>query len=980
MQADTKARKYSRIIWDNLFLITKNYFHNLSAVSSSKTENNFSFEAVFLFGLFPILFPIILVVDIFSILFVPGLHLFRPLFKAGWKYALISAIGVTLAVSIITQYVFFIYSYQYKAFDLFLEEEPRTYIQVKAESTTIYTDFPLFHYFDRVAQLAIEDMNLTENFLQHDIFFKRGTFTTDYDPLTQVSSLPNAPLIGTEGKLRDFIYTHIANGTVPSLLNETLVLMTSDYYEHSSIRVNSTLKLYIPVSLSKESSFSDPGAQTTIKVTGIVFLDQIPEYHITGTDRTIPLETILELEGNLAFISDWYASANILDNIAKTYNLADLSDDLFYDISKIDSFKLEKEISQIKQISLKLKEWYSRLSNYQNIDINSFLVDLLEQFRDEYNLYQIFMFSFLVPIIALTTILTSYASNLVKKKRERQLTILTERGTSRAEMGFYLVLESLIMGIVALVMGIIIGIPFAGLLTRSSGFLTFGNTAIQLQIQTTSIVVSLIGSIIAILSIQILNIILLTKKRSVEDYGHVEKSLPHLYRYWIDVILIGFGVLMWIVYRIPALSSYKNLTSKYIGIPATFFMLFGLTLFLQRLFPLFAKWLAVLGHFLRKDLFVLGMKELHRYQKTFVQSSIILTLSFSIVFSSLVVPTTYQDFNITGAYYDVGADISVRNFPVDNNYLLSKLENVSNIDSITYVKLVNLIDVSGDISISYSVLALDPESFVKTAYFRKDFASTDLISLLNHLNSSTDVLVQRDELKAMNQQIGQQLTLTYRAYNETNRQLTGSPFFNDNLTVNIVADFFYWPVLLQEISTSNARSINYHFVTKLDFFNNIQIAPFDLMTYLYIKVKDTTKVLETAQELKQIIGSEVKAAESQVFLKIGSARSSILYASINSTLIMAFAINTIILALFASVQLIDKSRELATMKAIGISLRQMIVFYLSIYIGLVVYSVLAGIISGVITSNMLMGVLSITRSIPPYFMIYPIGLIATVIA
>lgn len=972
-----KGKNIFKLIIENTFLVTKSYFQKLNLIFQ-KDVNVDLLQIVFLVGFLPIILPIVVILDVVMLFFAPGLHLFQPMFKAGWKYAIISAIGVTLAVSIITQYVFFIYSYQYRAFDLFIEEEPRTYIQVKAEYTTVFPEFPLFHYFDRIADQAIADMNLTDYFLQHDIFFKRGTFTSDYDPVTGTGSLPNSPLIGTYGKLLDFIYTNIANGSVPKELNEVLVLMTSDYYEHSSIRVNSTVKLYIPIALAKESSFADPGAQTTAKVTGIVFIDQIPEYHITGSDRTIPLETILELESNLAFVSYWYAAAGILDSIQKTYNLANVMDNLFYDITKIDSFNLQQEINKIKQIGVTLKEWYSFLGNYQDIDINSYLVELLEEFRDEYNLYQIFMFSFLTPIIILSTILTSYASNLVKKKRERQLTILSEKGTSRTELSFYLILESIIIGFIALIAGILMGIPFAGLLTRSSGFLAFSNNIIELRLQLSSVVISVAASVGAIFIIQLINISQLIKRRTVEDYGHVEKSLPNIYKYGLDLILVAFGVVLWIVYRVPALDPYKNITSKYIGVPASFFILFGFTLLSQRLFPYFARMLARMGHFLRKDIFLLGAKELYRYQRTFVRSSIILTLSFSIVFSSLVVPATYQNFNITGAYYDVGADISIRNFPIDNDYLLSKVQNVSNVESIAFVKYVDILDVSGDLAISYTILAVDPETYLQTAFFRKDFASKPLDELLGKINKSTDIIIQRDELKALNHHIGDNLIITYRAYNETIRQLTGSPFFYDNLTVTVVGEFFYWPVLLKEISLSNPRAVNYHFVATLDFVDHLQLAPFDLTTYLYIKVKDTSLLKETAQELKKIIGTDVQSAESQVFLKAGSARSSILYASINSTLIMAFTINAIILALFASIQLIDKSRELATMKAIGISIKQLIRFYLSIYLGLLLYSVLAGIFGGIITSNVLMGVLSITRDIPPYFMVYPIGQILIV--
>ena len=67
------------------------------------------------------------------------------------------------------------------------------------------------------------------------------------------------------------------------------------------------------------------------------------------------------------------------------------------------------------------------------------------------------------------------------------------------------------------------------------------------------------------------------------------------------------------------------------------------------------------------------------------------------------------------------------------------------------------------------------------------------------------------------------------------------------------------------------------------------------------------------------------------------------------------------------------------MKAIGISTVQLIKYYLSVYIALLAFTTILGIIIGYIASSMLMGVLTFTRNIPPYFLTFPIRQIFTVI-
>jgi len=957
----------------NLFMVTRAYFSFITSFSKMEEEEQINVLLKILsFVIVPITIFLLPILDIFLLIFLPGLHLFRPLFKAGWKYGIISAIGVTLAVAVITQYVFFIYSYQFQAFNLFLAEEPRTYIQVQVESTYIQQSFHQYNSFDRIADIALNYINMSDRFLQRDTFFKRGLFTKTFDPLTNKTILPNMPLVGTESKLRTYLTNNIAIGRAPENPYEILVVVSYDYYNHSSIRVNGSMNLYMPISLSKEDSLNVPDAYTTVNVSGIVFFDELADYNVLGSNIGIPLEYIFELDERAVAVTWWIHGAEILQSIVASYSLATINNDLFYDVTAIDAFHLEDEINTIKLIGVELKDWYLILESYTQVRINSYLVDLLEAFQSEYNLYQTFMYAFLSPIIALTIILTIYAANLVRKKRDQQLTILTERGAKRSEIGSYLALESLIIGGIALVFGVLVGIPISALLTRSSGFLSFSNTTIPLKIDLSSVFVALIGSVGAILLIQILNTITLLKKRSIADYGRVEKSLPKFYKYFVDIILIVFGVVIWIIYKMPSLAAFQDLTSRYVGIPATILVLFGTMLFMQRLLPLFSIIIVKVSTALKADIISLSVREISRYQKSFVRSSIILTLSFSLVVSSIVIPSTYQTYNTDGAYYDLGADIVIRGFPVDNTYLKGEVDALLEVESSTIVRFVNLRDVQGDIAITYSVLTINTTEYEQTAYFRKDFASKPLGDLITQLDHPLKVLVQKDELKALNHDVGDNISLTYLAYNESMGDITGNPTDFVNMSVSVVDKYNYWPVLVNELSLGNVRSIFYHFVASIEFMNYIQIAPYDVIDYLLIKGNSSYALADVTARVLSLTGGTVTDVEDKIFVQPDTPRSSILFSAINSTLIMSFAINSIILALFASIQLIDKAREIATMKAIGISTNQLLKYYMAVYLALLLFTTFCGLVVGYITSTMLMGVLTINRTIPPYSMGFPI--------
>ena len=149
-----------QLILKNLFLLTKTtWSYIVRPFASEKTPEVLIVSFVLLF-ISPILLVLSIIADIVLLPFLPGLHLFRPLFKAGWKYGLISAIGVTLAVIVLTQYTFFMYSYQYRAFELFLESESRQYLQVEVEYQLIETIAGQYDQILETATNAIDYMNV----------------------------------------------------------------------------------------------------------------------------------------------------------------------------------------------------------------------------------------------------------------------------------------------------------------------------------------------------------------------------------------------------------------------------------------------------------------------------------------------------------------------------------------------------------------------------------------------------------------------------------------------------------------------------------------------------------------------------------------------------------------------------------------------------------------------------------------------------
>ena len=102
-----------------------------------------------------------------------------------------------------------------------------------------------------------------------------------------------------------------------------------------------------------------------------------------------------------------------------------------------------------------------------------------------------------------------------------------------------------------------VSLPFTLFLTKSSGFLTFENTIEILRFDFTSITIALVGSVATMILVQLFNMLFLLRKRTVEDYGVVEQAKPSFYKYYLDVIMIGLGIIMWIVYNLPIVEFFR---------------------------------------------------------------------------------------------------------------------------------------------------------------------------------------------------------------------------------------------------------------------------------------------------------------------------------------------------------------------------------------------------------------------------------------
>ena len=85
---------------------------------------------------------------------------------------------------------------------------------------------------------------------------------------------------------------------------------------------------------------------------------------------------------------------------------------------------------------------------------------------------------------------------------------------------------------------------------------------------------------------------------------------------------------------------------------------------------------------------------------------------------------SYQSFDTEQAYYQLGADILIKNVKVSNDNIKNQVLAVEGVAAGTYIKITSQIITYGELTYSYMVVGIDPAEFSTVTYFKKNYFDT----------------------------------------------------------------------------------------------------------------------------------------------------------------------------------------------------------------------------------------------------------------
>ena len=567
-----------------------------------------------------------------------------------------------------------------------------------------------------------------------------------------------------------------------------------------------------------------------------------------------------------------------------------------------------------------------------------------------------FTFTFVsVPIFFMAWYMGTTVSDVSFNLRRREIGLLSTKGFSRRQILSIFLTETLLIGFIGGLLGVLVGFLLNPLFTQFSTDAMFN---LQVISPYTIIFTVAFGVIIALLSTysSARKASQLPTVDALKEYAPTEATRAYRKKLtWIALILgtykigvfaaginmtqalakIVFGGGNFIVLLLAGIWIFVDAILSYVG-PLLFFWSFT-KLFIQGSLE-FQALTTRAARFLG-DLGALATKNVRRNPARSAAIAFLIALILGYSFQVTGQLASEQDFGVRQAYAQIGADISVDMAYADNasHTLETIMTNVSDyVKNATIEYSVSAMPPSG---IGVSVKAVEPDSWLNSAYYEGGwFSGNDVATAFNLLKTRNNtIILERSLAKRYSLDVGGNISLGFGSMSERNRVLEVVGFFGPEQDTEQFDPSYstYWSLasdtLYEEVR--NYTSSSSRILLKLNSgANGTQVAEI---------IRD---IGEPNISYVQSFAEQWKQSQSDV-IKMGSLdiqRLGIVFA------ILAASVGT---ALVSTVSMRERSREAAMMSVKGLSYKQLLTMFLTENVALVVFSLVLGAIVGIITLN-----------------------------
>jgi len=442
----------------------------------------------------------------------------------------------------------------------------------------------------------------------------------------------------------------------------------------------------------------------------------------------------------------------------------------------------------------------------ENTSLDVSPMDAMLRYRSKAQLLTILLFVFSIPVVFLVLYFIGLISGMMVQRQKAEIAVLKSRGATSLQILFLYLLEGIIIGAVALVLGVLLGQLVAMVMGNTKSFLLWVRrpplpvkvTRTSLQYAVGAVVLSVLASLLPALG---------AAGHTIVTYKQeMARSLrrPFWQRYFLDILLLVPPLYGYYVLRQRGSLSVGQLG----GVPESPFaepllfivpalFLFAGSLIFIRVFPYLMEFLAWLVQRLGSVPAVLAIRHLARSAGFYTGPLLLLILTLSLAGFTASMAETLDQHNGDSVYYYVGADMRLVEMGESTEdeggggapgaggeqqeetadegvlaattvkWLFLPVTDHLQVPGVRAAARVGQFNASAKLSTRTSELTLlgvDRVDFAKVAYWRRDFAPRSLGGLMNSLAvDDAGLIVDRRFLQDHAVRIGDKIKISIQS-------------------------------------------------------------------------------------------------------------------------------------------------------------------------------------------------------------------------
>jgi len=581
-------------------------------------------------------------------------------------------------------------------------------------------------------------------------------------------------------------------------------------------------------------------------------------------------------------------------------------------------------------------------------------VDVLNSYFVKEKQLRTLLFSINVPVITLLAFYLYMVANLITERQKTEIAVLRSRGASRLQILFGYLLEGILLGGLAFIIGPVAGLQITRMLGASNGFLEFVERAsldAHLSMQTFEYAVA------AVVCSVIMTLIPAFRATRISIVDHKRKSARIVsqtfwHKFLLDFLLSGLAIYELITFRgkmhdLSALglnSADFHIDPLLFIIPSIYILGFGLLAL--RLYPWFVKLVYWVGKRWWPSTVYMILLQVGRsatkYQ--FIMLFLILTLSTGL-FSASAARTINQN-SMDKISYSNGADIVLQvkwpsnsSAPQENSsgpgpssaaanssssaedagYVEPPYSPYKQLPGVEYaakvfIKENALVQGSGDTNESTELMGIDTDDFGHVAWTRNQLLAHPMNDYLNLIaGSPSAVLISQSLADQLDVKVGDQITVGWA-------DLSSVPV----IVYGIINAWPSWNPNPIPMAEGSSRVIVPNLIVgHLDYIqNNLNLEPYKV--WLKLKPGASSNAIYQAVNDQKLPVIGITDTMQQLII----AKNDPFQMAINGVMSLGFVISILVsllgYLLYWILSLADRTLQFGILRAMGSSFKQLL--------------------------------------------------------